>query len=309
MLFQLSDFNPRLSEIIDHLFRSILLPGDNLILITPVKRYALSHKAFRTRPKDVIAEEMKSILRKDTVMGAADYNSIVQDLKKIVHSLSGDTRITGIETTATSSIFDLELLLPRYRDELQKLEELRMVDEAKLLSFAEQLKKSRGRNIVFYFYQREFRPEIETRIINQLTTLYQDKPEILDPVRDLFQMYTRKSTVQIELICRAFADTSALFNLIFMDKEPENISGIHMREQSEDVFSIFTQVADATGGMVSTAANPVSDFKRISSDCSSYYLLVYNPKDYRPDGHFRRIKVVLKNDTYKVFHRAGYYAN
>jgi hypothetical protein len=309
MLFQLSDFNPRLSEIIDHLFNHVLLPEDNLTLITPIKRYSLSHKAFRTRPKDVIAKEMQSLLRKDTLMGASDYNSILQDLKKIVRSLSRDGRISGIETSATSSMFDIELLLPRYRDALQNLEELRAVDETKLLDFAEQLKRVDGQKFVFFFYQREFRPEIETRIINQLTTLYQDKPEILDPVRDLFQMYNRMPTVRIGRICQAYADASILFHLIFMDKDPENISGINMREQSEDVFNIFSQVALATGGAVTSATNPVSDFKQISSDYSSYYLLVYSPKNYMTDGKFRRIKVILKNNEHKVSHRAGYYAN
>ena len=72
-----------------------------------------------------------------------------------------------------------------------------------------------------------------------------------------------------------FADASILFNLIFMHKEPENVSGIYMREQSEDVFRTFLEIAQAAGGIVESSQNPVAAFKNTLKIAESYYLLYY----------------------------------
>ena len=38
----------------------------------------------------------------------------------------------------------------------------------------------------------------------------------------------------------------------------------------------------------------------------NYYLLFYSPKDYSPDGKFRKIEVKVRGGDFSVSHRAGY---
>jgi VWFA-related protein len=93
-----------------------------------------------------------------------------------------------------------------------------------------------------------------------------------------------------------------------MNKIPQTISGVHMREQSEDIFKVLSTAAKATGGSVDTSQDPGSGFKNALAKSDDYYLLYYSPKNYMRDGQFKSIEVKVKNTKYKVFHRNGYFA-
>jgi VWFA-related protein len=310
-LFQCTDYNPQISEAIDYFFQQVLLKGDTLAVMTPLGRYALSKQALRSKSKNQLSRDLESKIRRDTIIGAGEYNSLLNDLKRIVRSIASSAgarpALTGIDSDAGSG-FDLELQLPRYKETLDRLDVIRMVDEQKLITFAHQLKPLDGQKIVFFFYQREFRPEIEARILNQIITLNQDRPEILNYAQDLFLMYNRSIEYHADRITEAFSDSSVMFNFIYMHKEPEDIRGIKMQEQSEDVFNLFTQVALATGGISDSSQNPSVGFQNAADACAQYYLLVYSPQNYKSDGSFRRIKVYLKDKNFNVTHRVGYYA-
>ena len=308
LLFQLSDYNPKLGEAIDYLFTSVLLPGDILEIMTPLKNYTLSAQALKSKPKETLAKELQGLVRKDTKVGASEYRTLMSDLKRLVRGMSGSGGITSLESDYTTDSFGLQLLLPRYRETLRKLEDLRIVDEKKLLRFAAQLKRREGQKNVFFFYQREFRPEIAPRIMNQLMAMYQDQPSILGDLMDLMQFYSRDPKWNINNIKQAFADSSIFFNFIYMHKEPENVSGIRMTEQSEDIFETFSQVAEATGGIIDSSQNPAASFKNGTKISESYYILYYSPEKYIKDGKYKSIEVKVKNKDYKITHRQGYFA-
>jgi hypothetical protein len=190
------------------------------------------------------------------------------------------------------------------------MEELRVVDYKKFLQFAASRKSmQRGQKIVIFFYQREFRPEISSGVINRIMSGYQDKPHIISEVQDLFQFYRMDFNFNTERVKQAFADSSIFFNLIFMHKEPERALGITMREQSEDAFNAFSQIAKATGGIVDSSQTPLAAFKNCVDAAQSYYMLYYTPVDSKKDGKFKSIKVGVKNKSYKIAHRLGYFVN
>ena len=82
-----------------------------------------------------------------------------------------------------------------------------------------------------------------------------------------------------------------------------------MAEQSEDIFSAFSEISAATGGISDSSANPAASFELAAEASENYYLLYYQPKDYNPDGGFRKIEVKVKSGKYLVSHRAGYIAD
>ena len=313
-LFQFQDYNPQLSAAFDHFFQNVIRPNDTLTIMTPMKRYDLSREALQNQDPAKLSRDLQTVVRRDTKIGSGDYNSLISDLKRIVRSISSATsgtgsEMSGLESTDSASGFGVELQLPRYKETLQRLDELRIVDENKFLAFAGQMKRLDGQKVVIFFYQREFRPEIEPRILNLLASMYQDQPNILSQVQDLFTMYSRDQKMNIERLSQAFSDSSTMVNFLFMNKEPENVRGIVMREQSEDVFEAFVDVAESTGGIVNNSQNP-SDGMRAAVDASqAYYLLVYSPANYQRDGQFKNITVKIKGQDYKVIHRSGYFAN
>ena len=303
LLFQLIDYNPKLKEAIDYFFSEVMLPEDNLTIMTPLKNYTLPSGALEKYSREEISKEMNEILRKDVKIGSSNYISVFRDLKRLAQSISG----SGDDPLESS--FSIEFLLPRYRESLQNMEKLRVVDEKWFLLFAQQLKRLSGQKNVFFFYQREFRPEISGTVYDRIQSGYQDKPDVLAQVTELFAFYRRESAWDANRIKQAFADSSIDFHFLFMDKRPESAIGITMREQSEDVFNTFLEVTKATGGLIRTSQNPAAGFKDAVNSTECCYFLFYSPKDYQQDGKFKKIEVRVKNKDYTIKHRTGYYAN
>ncbi len=309
LLFQLTEYNPKLAELIDYLFDQVLLPTDSMVIQTPLKSYSLSPEALTKKPKKMLAEEMNNLLKKDIKTGNTEYNSLLNELKRIARNISGTTVKGDLESDSISSMYGVEFMLDRYRETLEKMENQRLIDERKIFRFAQALKRVEGQKNVFFIYQREFRPELPPGALNTLLDMNQDQPNIISSLQDLFQFYSRDISMNTDLLRKAFADASVYFNLIFMNKEPENVAGITMREQSEDVFRAFSQVAKATGGIVDTSQNPATGFKNAVDSSEAYYLLYYSPENYQKDNQFKNIVVRVKNPDYTVLHRLGYFAN
>jgi hypothetical protein len=259
-----------------------------------------------------MAKELNTLIRKDTLIGSGQYRTLIKELKGIARRISSIVGgISGISSDYEPDQVASELgqyFLPRYRQALEQLDKLRVMDEKQFFRFAAQLKRSEGQKNVFFFYQREFRPDLHPRVVDQLMSEFQDQPNIRGSLQDLMLFYSRTPEMNIEGLKKAFADSSVLFNFIYMHQEPQNTRGIRMTEQSEDVFSTFTQIAEATGGITDSSQNPAAAFKAASEIAESYYLLYYSPENYRKDGKYRNIEVKVKNKDCKITHRQGYFA-
>ena len=176
------------------------------------------------------------------------------------------------------------------------------------LQFATQVKAIEGQKLVYFFYEREFRPELSPQVSSNLVSEYHDQPNIMGDLQDLFQFYQRHDRVNTQKISQAFADASICFNLLFVDREERDAGGIRMREQSEDLYKAFSETAKATGGIVDTSRNPSAGFQNALAAAENYYLLYYSPTNYTADGSYKNIQIRVKDKKYKVTHRKGYYA-
>lgn len=309
LLFQTVDWDKRLGEAIDYLFQSLLLPGDTMTLVTPMQSYSLAPDALAKKSKGALAREMQQILRKDIQHGGGNYRDTLRDLQRIVRTIGGDRHALDVDMeSGAGSGFGLEMQLDRYKQGLMRLENLRLLDQKKLLEFAESLRTKPGRNFVVFFYQREFRPEISSSALNTMLSTFQDSPNVLNDLQDLFQYYRRERVFDAGLIRQAFADAAMTFHFIFMDKESKYIFGANMREQSEDILPLFSGIAAATGGASHISRNAAVSFQSAADAAQEYYLLTYVPARPATDGGFRQIQVRVKDRDYDVSYRAGYYA-
>ncbi|MBD3413504.1 MAG: VWA domain-containing protein [Candidatus Aminicenantes bacterium] len=312
-LFQMTEYNPRINEGMAYFFNNIFRSGDSVILLTPVKQYSLSPKAMEIKSKEDLVKDIIQVVRKDTQMGSSEYNSALVDLRRIVSSISASTGgqqtmyQTSIDTTTDSNVSPLEQLIPNYRETLEKLETMRIVDEKSFMAFASHLKSLPGQKIVFLFYQREFRPELDSTTMNRLVSNNQDNPALLGQLQDLFQVYYRDVDINIDRMKQVFADSSVMLNLLFFNKTPQNIPGVYMREQSEDLYQIFTELSQSTGGIVNSSQNPDAALKNASDIADQCYLLYYTPTHFIADNQFKNIEVKIKDQNYRVLHREGYF--
>jgi VWFA-related protein len=313
LIFQITEYNPKFEEAFDHLFNEVMTPEDTLTIMTTVKNYNLPKNALSKYTPEKLSKEMQGIIRKDAKIGAANYRSIMNDLKRIVRSIStatGEQSIMGefVEGGGGEGGESIERILPKYRESLATLERSRVVNEQWFLKLAQELKRKQGQKNVFFFYEREFRPEINSTVHNNIINQYQEQPHVIAQVQELFQFYRRDTNINAKKIRETFADSGVDFYFLFMNKKPARSFGVKMREQSEDVFSLFKEVTRATGGIIDQSQNPAEGFKNSISASENCYLLYYTPSNARKDGTFRNIVLKVKDKEYKVTHRQGYFA-
>jgi VWFA-related protein len=308
LLFQMYEYNPKVSEALRYFFNNALLPGDTLEIQTSIRNYMLTPAAVANKPKDVLAKEMDNIVRKDINEGNFVYKGLIRDLRRMVQGIEGLNPVAGgdVESDASISSFGVEHLLNQYKDSLHKLEALRMIDQDKIIGFAQALKKQEGRKFVFFFYQQEFRPEISPLMINTLIDNNQSNQNVLSDLHDLFQTNSQNISLDQQKIVQAYCDSSADLNFLFLTRTPEKFGGITMREQSNDVFKIFAQAATATGGIAESTQNPTTEIRDALKASETYYLLSYTPASALKDGAFKTITVKVKDKDYKVVNRRGY---
>lgn len=307
LLFQMTEYHNKIPEALNFLFGTELLSTDTLDIQTPMRNYRLSRAALAAKPKAILARELSDIIRKDIIEGGMAYNSAMRDLKRVVRLIGGVGR-TGLGDTEgeVDDGTSLEQQLMNYSEDLQQMEIVRAMDDTKLIGFARMMKNLSGQKLVFYIYQREFRPEISPQKLDMLVLANQDRPDILAALQTLFPNYRRPINLNREPVMRAFADSGIDIHFLFMSGQPERISGINMREQSEDVFKAFSGAAEATGGDTDTSQNPAASLAKALKAAESFYILLYKPSMSAPPGTFISLKVRVKGRDYRVAHRSGY---
>lgn len=311
LFFEIAEYTPKLEDAMKYFLQNVLVEEDELIVVTPMKTYRMKSETLSVLPKEVVASQLSKILRKDAWVGSSDYRNTVNEVSGIVRVLSGSLVTAGESRSSTAGYegMDLDELLNQYAVLLKKLEKLRRVDQKKLLDFAEYLKDKEGQKYVFLFYQREYIPQIDPNVYERLISLYQDQPNIQLATLSLFGYYKRDLSFNVARVKQAYADSSISCNFLFFSKPRKHIFGVRLEEHSEDIFGAFREIAQATGGIVDSSANPEFLFQKAGDASENYYLLYYSPQNYKKDGKFREIKVKVKNGNLRITHRAGYFAN
>jgi len=316
--FQISEYMPRIREAVDYFFENVFIPGDSLVVITTMKAYTLNSRAIELKTTEDIADQLTRIIRKDATIGNLEYRTALRDLFEIISIIEArageteDTASIGDENTPDFSVFNvgsLEEVVQMYSTIVENIEDLRKMDQQKLLNYAEYLKDKDGQKHIFLFYEREFLPQLDPNTLDKFMSQYQGNPGLELTMSTLFQTYRRDVNIDVDRVKQAFADSSLSIHFLFLKTVGDHRPGLQMQERSEDVYNAFRQMAQATGGLTESSANPAWAFQKAVDAFENYYLLYYSPQNYRTDGKFKNIVVRVKDRKYRVTHRAGYFAN
>jgi VWFA-related protein len=313
LFFEVYEYIPKLYDSVSYFLNNVLNPEDSLVVVTPIKTYRMRKEALAAQSKEQIAKQLNGIIRRDLLTGNIEYRNTLDDIADVARHIS--SQLGGISSllfrndTIGGQGLELEQLLDMYLAFYQKLENLRSIDEKKLFDFAKYLKGKEGQKHVFLFYQREFFPQIEQKILIQAYDMLQDSPGAQQTLSDLNNFRTRKVRINTDQIKKAYADSSISINFLFITTLPENMPGVTFKESSEDIFAPFLEMAKATGGFAESSANPASLMQRAAEASENYYLLYYSPKNYKSDRKFKEINVKVKAGNYRISNRAGYFAN
>lgn len=313
--FEISEYMPRISEAIEYFFDNVFFSGDNLVIVTPLKAYNLKGHALEMSSGKELAKQLIGKIRRDATAGNSEYRAALRDLREIINIIeaqSGEDRVFPQEIEdSTPNFFNvgsLEEVLQMYSTVVTKLENLRSLDQQKLLDFAKNLKDKEGQKHIFLFYEREFLPQLSPNTLTKFMSQYQGT-FLQHELSSLFETYHRDTSMDLEKVKQTFADSSLSIHFLFLKKLKDHRPGLMMQERSEDIYRVFNQMAQATGGLTESSANPAYAFKKAVEAFENYYILYYSPANYRRDGKFKKIEVRVKNKKFKITHRAGYFAN
>ncbi len=276
-LFEITDYLPKIKEALDEFFLNVIVPGDSLLVVTPLKTYNLKDDAFAKLPKEQMAELLNEKVREDVIKGNADYKSLIREL-----------------SSPLTSTREIRMMI------LRQLRDYKQFDEQGLLQSAEYLKGIPGQKHIFLFYQKEGIP------ISRDMDIF-DRVEL-----------KKEITFDEDKIREAFSDSSISIHFLYITKEnsttydlsnPRAMRDMEILDQSASIFGAFKKMAEVTGGISESSTNISWSFSQAVRASENYYLLYYKPQNYIVDGKFKRIKVSVKNQNYRVIHRSGYIAD
>ena len=159
------------------------------------------------------------------------------------------------------------------------------------------------------FTEAEDWAPLDPVLLNQTLSLYQDSPVIQQTISNVIEFYKRETPIDTELVKQTYADCSISIHFLYLTTPPETQYGVYMADHSEDIYSAFREMAIATGGFIDSSSRADLLFKSAVEASENYYLLYYSPNSYITDGQFKEIQVNVKSKNYRIFHRAGYFAN
>ena len=150
LIFEVMEFDSKIVDAMDYFIQNILIPGDNLVIVTSLKTYRMRSETLQVIFKKQLANQLEGILRRDALVGSSEYKNAVEDLASLSRVMSA--AISGLGNERMSVVTDdisglqyvdrsLVSLLPIYMVTLEKLENIRSVDQQKLLEFSATLWK------------------------------------------------------------------------------------------------------------------------------------------------------------------------
>lgn len=317
LFFEISEYTVQLGKALEYFIQNVLYPGDHLTVVTPMRTYRLRPQALEVKTREQILSQLKGLLRQDTLTGNSEYRNTINQLESLARSLSAaitQSLERSLTLDISSTFTGLEEMgvdeqLHYYEELLHRLEHLRKIDQSQLLHFSRILKEREGQKYIFMFYEKEYIPQIDPKILNQYISMFQDRPDLQQTISGLIDFFRRDTYFDVESVKKSYADSSISVHFLFISRPAEQRYGVYMQEQSEDIYVPFREMARATGGFADISANPESLFQKALDASENYYLLYYIPQNYKSDGKFRNIEVRVKNASYRVLHRVGYFAN
>lgn len=325
LFFELSEYDPKVAEALGYFVEEVLAPGDELVVVTPLKTYRMKSDILKAATRDMVLAKLLGLLRRDVLVGNSEYLNILEEMTALatavgasVSGVSGSTVDSVRQTMGdpfgfTDSMFEaqrsVEEQIQLYADCLSRLEHVRELDRTRVTGLADYLRDQTGQKEIFLFYQREFVPKIDASVMNALMSIYNQRPDITQTLTGVFDFFHRDVSVDIESVKRLYAASGAAIHFLYLTRPAPKVRGLTMEEQSEDIFSPFREMARATGGYIVSTANLSAGMRSAVAAAESYYLLYYTPKNYQPDGKFRSIQVRVKGEGLRTTYRLGYIAD
>ncbi|MFC2167076.1 hypothetical protein ACFLQZ_03845 [Acidobacteriota bacterium] len=297
-LFEMHEYLPTVGKAIELFFDDIFLKGDTLLVVTPSQSYNFDNTVLDKLTEKEISKQLIAQLRKDLRLSSSEYRGLLIDLEDL-------RKYQG------SGAIEPDLVRLMHSAILTKLTNLKYIDEKKMINFADNLERVEGPKHVFFFLQKLVVPtmgtdSVDLRGFQSYMSFNENKiKQIFSSSSITAHMVYVTKISDSEFVSSGGKSLTSTNIMNSRNPQPPRV----MQDLSGDFFSAFKDIAEATGGIVESTTNVAASFKKAADASENYYLLYYSPKNYIADGKFKEIKIKVKDQRYKISHRAGYIAD
>jgi hypothetical protein len=249
-IFQVTRYDLNIAGAVDFIFDNIIKPEDSLTIFTPVKSYSFSKNTRKTQPQKKLVEITKNVLKRDINIGSADYNRMLENMAQLIREIDDPSgAVSGGDQGLT-----IKNIMINYRQLLDNIRSLRKLDDRLFLGLAQTFKNLQGKNFLYILYQKELRPIPRNSMISDLKEIGDIKFDVMA----LFETGTiDKDIMDVEKVSQAMKAGSVTVNFIYINMETGKGMSTELKEFSTDIYSTFSKLAGATGGIVEATSKPV----------------------------------------------------
>ncbi len=248
-------------EAVEFIFNKMVGPSDQLIIQSPARLYGFSPKTL-ARPKAELIAMMQEKLRGDISRAGQNYKQVIKDLETAVRNLEGFIMPMDVPADGgmmgTPETRDLTELFAFYRQGLENLNQLRLANDKSLRQLAAAFSGQKGENHIIVLFEREFRPVPRREAMNVLA----DMPKFAFQSNELFLTGNTKEPFDVAALADYYKQVPLTQHFIYVTSKSTASSG-SLLENSSDIYSTFSKLAEASGGVCKTIAEPTAGLEAI----------------------------------------------
>ncbi len=159
---------------------------------------------------------------------------------------------------ALPEVRDMGELLTYYRQPLANLNQLRKVNEPVLRQLAGACRGQQGENHLIVLFEREFRPIPRREALNALA----EQRKYAFQSSELFTITNTKESFDAGALADFLKGVPLTLHFIYVTGKNPSATG-NVLENSGDVYSAFSKVAKATGGVCTATAEPAEGLEAV----------------------------------------------
>jgi hypothetical protein len=244
--FEFLDNANGVEEAVSFLFRRMLRPGDQLIVQSPARTYGFSPASLE-RSKAELASSLQGRLRGDISRSGQGYKQVIQDLDAAALEIAELAYPTG----AVDANKDMGELFIIYRQGLANLRQLRQVSAASLRRLSNAFAGQKGDNHVIILFERELRPVPHREALNALA----DMSAYAMKAHEMFSAIDIDPPFDVPALAAFFRSVPLTLHFVYVTSKNTTAAGNRF-ESSGDIYSAFSKLAQATGGVCTATAEP-----------------------------------------------------
>ncbi len=257
VFFEFLDNANGVEEAVEFIFNKMLGPSDQLIIQSPARLYGFSPKTL-ARPKAELIAMMQEKLRGDISRAGQNYKQVIKDLETAVRNLEDFVVGEYAGSGGVPETRDMTELFNPYRQGLANLSQLRLANDKSLRQLAAAFSGQKGENHIIVLFERELRPVPKREALNILA----DMPKFAFQSNELFLTGNTKEPFDVTALADYFKQLPLTQHFIYVTSKNNSATG-SVLENSSDIYSAFSKLSQATGGICKTIAEPMEGLKSI----------------------------------------------